>query len=261
MSRATGLALAALVLVPASAGAGTRAGTAGPELALTATPAHVSLVGSGRATIRVTNSGLQAVGVDVGRAGFALDLRGRPRMVRRAGARAATSWVSVRPARFLLPAGATRSVTVSSRLPSRVEPGDHDALVLLTTRPKTRARVAVRMRMGVVVVVRAPGRVVRRLTLRSLRVRRARRGPILELLVVNRGNVSETLPRGRVQVTLRRGPASTRLRAAGRELRPRTTGIVELVYRGRLRGWVTARVEIASRDGGPAVARTFRVKL
>ena len=45
--------LAALVLVPASAGAG----TARPPLALTATPAHVAFTGSGQAAVRVTNQG------------------------------------------------------------------------------------------------------------------------------------------------------------------------------------------------------------
>ncbi len=257
MRRAACLSVAALVLVPASAGAG----TGRPPLALTATPAHVSLAGSGSATIRVTNTGSSPIGVDAGRAGFALDLRGRPKVVRRAGRGAAVAWIRVRPAHFLLPVGASRSLTVSSRLPARVEPGDHDALVLLTTSPRRNAGVAVRMRIGVVVVVRAPGRVVRRLALASLRVRRVRRARILELWVVNRGNVTETLSRDRVRISLRHAAGATRLGADARELRPRTTGVVHVAYRGALRGWVTARAEIASYDGSPVVVRTFRVKL
>ena len=263
MRRPACLAVAALVLVPASVGAGTgtHARSAGPPLALTATPAHVSLVGSGSATIRVTNTGSSPVGVDAGRAGFALDLRGRPMVVRRADNRTAVSWVTVRPARLLLPVGASRSLTVSARLPARVEPGDHDALVLLTTSPRRNAGVVVRMRIGVVVVVRAPGRVVRRLVLDSLAVRRARGARILELWVANRGNVTETLSRGRVRISLRRGGSSTSLTAEARELRPRTTGVVQLAYRGRLRGWVTARVEVRSERGRPVVARMFRLRL
>lgn len=257
MRRATGLMLTALVLVPASAGAG----TSKPPLALTATPAHVSLAGSDSTTIRVTNTGSSPIGVDAGRAGFALDLRGRPKVVRRAGNRTAVSWVTVRPARLLLPVGASRSLTVSARLPARVEPGDHDALVVLTTSPRRNADVAVRMRIGVVVVVRAPGRVVRRLAVRSLRVHRARGTRALELWLVNRGNVTETLPRGSVRISLRRGESSTWLRAEARVLRPRTTGVVQLTYRGRLRGWITARVEVHSERGQLVVRRSFRVKV
>jgi hypothetical protein len=251
------LALAAVVLVPASAGAGTTR----PPLALTATPAHVSLAGSERSTIRVTNAGRVPVVVEVGRAGFSLDRRGRPRVVPRGDVRAAVAWLTIRPGRFELAAGANRWLTVSSRLPARVEPGDHDALVLLTTRPRRTAGVVVRMRIGVVVVVRAPGRVVRRLELGRLQVRRARGARLLELWVFNRGNVTETLERGRVWIALRRGVAQTRLRAEGRQLRPRTGGIVQLPYRGALTGWVTAQARIAAQPGAAAVVRTFRVRL
>src|SRR5581483_4359423 len=104
------------------------------------------------------------------RAGFALSLRGRPRIARARGARSAAPWLKLRPSRFVLPAHTSATVVVSARIPRRAEPGDHDALVLLTTRPRAGARVAVRMRLGVLVVVRAPGRIVRRLELGRLRV-------------------------------------------------------------------------------------------
>ena len=125
MIRAAALLLAAVVLGPASAGAGTPRS----PLALTAAPAHVTLAGAARAEVNVTNSGLSAVVVDVVRAGFSLDLRGRPRVVPGERARAAASWLTVAPRRFVLDPGTTRSLTVTSRLPRRVEPGDHDALV------------------------------------------------------------------------------------------------------------------------------------
>src|SRR5262249_50286501 len=141
-----------------------------------------------------TNFGLHRVVVDVTRAGFALDVRGRPRIVLRGDRRAAVKWLTLRPRTLALQPGQTKTVSVSSTLPARVEPGDHDALVLLVTRPPRRSTVAVRMRMGVVVVVRTPGTVVRRLELHTLRARRATHGSLaLELLVVNRGNVTEVL--------------------------------------------------------------------
>ena len=257
MSRALVLALTALVLVPASAGAGTTR----PPLGLTATPARVALAGSVETAVRVMNPGSTSVVVDVARAGFALDLRGRPRVVARTGGRAAASWLTVRPGRFVLRSGASRSVTIASRLPPRVEPGDHDALVLLTTRPRRSGGVAVRMRLGVVVVVRAPGRVVRRLAVGGLRVRRAPGARVLELLVVNKGNVTETLERGCVRIVLRGRAGSVRLRPEPRDLRPRTGGLVQAAYRGRLRGWVTAHVEVAPPSGARPVRRSFRVKV
>ena len=116
------------------------------------------------------------------------------------------------------------------------------------------------MRVGVVVVVRAPGTVVRRLVLRGLRVRRARGGRILELSVVNHGNVTESFDRGRVWISVRRGDVRTRLRADARMLRPRTAGVVQLPYRGGLRGWVTVRAEIDTGTVG-RIRRTFRVRL
>ncbi len=254
MIRLSGIALASCVLVLVAAGTS----TARPPIALTASPARVALPGSGQAAIQVRNTGSSPVVVDVARAGFRLDLRGRPRIARPGAAR---RWLTIRPRRLALEPGASASLTVAARLPRRAQPGDHDALVLLTTRRRRVGGVAVRMRVGVVVVVRAPGRIVRRLQLRALRVRRAKRGRMLELLVVNRGNVTETLPRSLVKLTLRRrGRAAVRLRPETRTLRPRTRGIVEFRYRGRLRGWVTAQARISA---GPGVVarRTYRIRL
>jgi hypothetical protein len=257
MRRAAGIALAAaVVLAPASVGASTNR----PRLALTATPARVALAGSGQATVHVTNPGTSAVVVDVGRTGFSLDRLGRPRL-QRAGTRTASSWLAVRPRRFMLRAGSSRSLRVTSRLPRRAEPGDHDALVLLTTRRVRGAGVATRMRLGIVVVVRAPGRIVHRLVPRTLRARRAGTTRVLELLVVNRGNVTETLDRTVVRVVLRRGAMRATPRVEARELRPRTNGILRLRYHGRLRGWVTARVHVTAERGRPSTARTFRLRL
>ena len=66
-----------LALVFASADAS----GARPPVALTISPGHLELAGTGRATVRVTNSGRNPVVLDVRRAGFALDLRGRPKIV------------------------------------------------------------------------------------------------------------------------------------------------------------------------------------
>jgi hypothetical protein len=239
MIAAAALAAAAL-LAPASAGAG---GPPRPPASLAVSPPHVALVGRASSTVRVSNPGAQPVVVEVQRAGFGLDLRGRPRIV----GRAASGWLRFRPQRLVLGPGATAPLTVTSALGRRAEPGDHEALVLLTTRVRPAGRVAVRMRLGVVVAVRVPGRVVHRLVARSLRVRRA---GVLELLVANRGNVTE--PLGRVHVVLR----GRRLQPQPRDLLPRTRGIVRFRY-DRLHGPARAVVELPRTE----VRRAFRLVL
>ena len=246
----------ALLLAPASPGAG----AARPPVGLVAAPSRVALAGAAPQTIRVSNTGVEPIVVDVAPAGFALSLRGRPRIV---PGTAAASWLSVRPRRVGLPPGRAMSLTLSATLPPRAAPGDHPMLVVLTTRPRRGADLAIRMRIGIVVVVRVPGTIVHRLELRTLRVRRLGASRLLELSVANRGNVSERLEPGRVRVSfLRRGRVVARLRPPGREMLPRTAGIDELRYRGRLRGVVTAVVEVAPAEhGGAMVRRTFRIRL
>ena len=255
------LAVTACVLAPASAGAGT---VLRPPASLSVSPARVTLLGNTARTIQVTNRGNAAAVVAAAPAGFSLSLRGRPRIVPRGrGARAAASWLTLRPRRLALPPGGTASLSVSASAPPHAEAGDHAALVLLSTRPGPGGRVAVLMRVGVVVDVRVPGTTVRHLELRALHVRRAGRSRVLELVLVNRGNVTETLQRGRVEATLRRRErVLARLLAAPRELLPRTRGLVEIRYGGRLRGPVTAHVEVGpAGPGGSVWRRTFRIRL
>jgi hypothetical protein len=253
-------AVAACVLVPACAGAG----TARPPVSLVASPAHVTLADRARQTIRVTNAGSEAVTVEVTRAGFALDLRGRPRIVpRRPGSGPAAPWLIFRPRRLALAAGGAASLTVLAKLPRPAQPGDHSALVLLTTRPRFRAGLAVRMRIGIVVVARAPGRIVRRLRLVGLSVRRVGHLRLVELTVVNQGNTKETLTSQCLAISLRRdGRRLALLRPVVRDLLPRTRGVVEFRYRGGARGRLIARIEPSGRSPClESLRRTQRISL
>lgn len=256
---ACGSALVLTLLASASADASSGAM---PSLALTASPAHVQLHGAERTTVRVTNPGGHRVVVDVSRAGFELDLRGRPRIVAVTRARrTAAAWLAFRPRTVALAPHASASVVVASRLPAHAEPGDHDALLLLTTRPRREGGVAARMRMGIVVVVRAPGRVVHRLAVGAIHVARAGRMRALELVVANRGNVTESFARSRAVVSLERGGRRiARLGAEPRELRPFTSGVFRFRYRSALSGPATARVELTP-DSGHAIRKTVRVRL
>jgi len=226
--------------------------------ALAASPARLALAGGERETIRVTNSGGGVALVDVAPAGFALDLRGRPRIVRTVSPR-----LAVQPRRLTIAPGAASTVTVSATLPAGARPGDHPALVLFTTRPRRGAGLGVRLRIGIVVIVRAPGAVAHRLAVQQVRVRHGRTGDLLEVSVWNRGNVAERLGPDRVRVVLRRrGRVVARLHAAPRELFPGSRAIETFRYRGRLRGPATALVELARpRSGVQVLRRSYRIRL
>ena len=215
--------------------------------ALSVSPVRIRLTGASSRTITITNAGNAAAAVQARPASFVLDRRGKPTIAREP--RQAAGWLRLRPRRLVLAPGGTAVVTVSSAAPAGARPGDHPALVLLMTQPSRAAGVAIRVRIGVVVYVRVAGRIVHRLELGALSVRER----VLEADVTNLGNVVE---RVRVCVTLSRGGhALARLGPVTRTLLPHSRGIERFRYRGRLRGWVTARV-----DAG-VLRRTFRIRL
>ena len=109
------------------------------------------------------------------------------------------------------------------------------------------------MRLGVRVAVRAPGKVVRRVVVRGLRVRRSGRVRSLDVTVENLGDLIETKV---VDVVLSARGRVDRVHAETREVLPRTRAILTARYAGQLRGRVTARVEV---DG--VARRSFRLRL
>lgn len=223
------------------------AAAAGVAAALSVSPVRIRLTRAASRTITITNAGNASATVDARPAGFVLDRRGKPTIAR--DRQPAAGWLRLQPPRVVLAPGGTAVVTVSSAAPAGALPGDHPALVLFTTLPPRTAGVAIRMRIGVVVLVRVAGRIVHRLELGSLKVRHR----VLELVVANRGNVVE---RARVRIVLlRRGHVLARLGSVGRTLLPHSRGIERLRCSARLRGWVTARVEMG------ALRRTFRIRL
>jgi hypothetical protein len=233
-----GLAPAAFV-AGASAMSTARGGP--PGLAVSAAPAQLTLVGSERSTLEVVNAGPARVVVDVATAGFALDQGGRPRLASRPW-RSAVGWLEVWPRRLVLRPHSSAGVVVRSRVPRNAEPGDHGALVLLTTHAR-RVGITVRTRLGVLTLVRVPGRIVRRLTVRRVQVRARGTLRLLRLWLANPGNVMERLPAGGLTLVLR-GPDGLRavLRGEPCDLLPRTSVQLLLRYRGGLRGRVAATV-------------------
>lgn len=249
---AAGAHAAALVTLAALA----HAGAAAPpphQLGLTAWPARAVVAPGAAQTIHVRNGGGRTLVVDAGVAGFALDLRGAPRVL---PAGAARGWVAVRPGLLRLAPGASATVVARARPPASARPGDHPALVLLRTRPIAATSIGVLVRIGVVVDVRVPGRAIRRLEVKALSVSRKGRRARLVLSVANTGDLTAAF-----------GPATpldlyagrrrvARLRPLERELLPHSSGLVVFDYararHGRLRALLVAR---------GAARRVFAVRL
>ena len=84
---------------------------------------------------------------------------------------------------------------------------------------------------------------------------------VLELVVANRGNVTEAFTRKRAVVTLhRRGRPIARLTGEPRSLRPQTVGVLQFRYRRGLAGPAMARVDVAA-ESGRVIRRTLRIRL
>ena len=221
-----------------------------PPAALTASPARIELVGAGVRTIHVANPGRVGAIVDASPAGFGLDLRGHPRIVVR---RDPAVRISVSPGRVALGPGGAASLVVAAKVGRHARPGDHELLVLLATRRLAGAGVSIRMQVGIVVVVRVPGPMVRRLEVRGIHVRGPRR---LDVVMRNGGNVVERIGSQTLRIVLRRhGRVLATIRPAARELLPGARGLVEARYPRGVGGSVTATVEVAGR------AAVFRLRL
>ncbi|HYY03322.1 MAG TPA: hypothetical protein VE736_05495 [Gaiellaceae bacterium] len=218
-------------------------------VALAVSPARVALVAPASRVLEVRNAGAQRLVVDIA-----------PRSVDKRTA--ANEWLSIRPRHLILGAGSNARLTLRAGLHPRARPGDHQLRMLLIARPLGRSRVAVRVRLGVGIRVRIPGRLRRRLDVRGLRVHRHARARVLLVSVVNQGNVTEQL-RGPLTVTLvRRGRVVSRLRPPGfRELSPGARTVLALPYTGRVRGLVTAIVTVRLSGRLPRLARRYRIRL
>ena len=226
-------------------------------LAVSAWPARMVIAAPGHATIHVSNPAGDAVAVDAAASGYALDLRGRPRITRRG------AWLTVRPSRIRLPAGGTAELDVAVAGPRGATPGDHASLILLTTEPPPGRRVVARLRLGVVVVARVPGLLVRRLALGALHVVRRPHATVADIAVANLGNVDEWVGARRVSIRLRRhGVVVATLWAVPRRLLARSRGLVRVACPRLVRGRVTAVVELTRpRDGLLVLRRTLRLRL
>jgi hypothetical protein len=237
---ASAFALAAIA--PSSADA-----VSAPPVALTVSPARAVLRKPTSRTLELSNLGLDSVAVAVGWKSL-----GQPIGPSR--------WFTIAPRRLVLRSGAHTVLTV--RAGPGASPGDHHLLVFVTGRSVDRNSVAVQLRLGVRLRIRAPGRLVHRIRLTGLRARHSQRRRELLVSVTNRGNVTEQL-RGRLTVTLvTHTRVFSRLRLGRpRELYPGARAVVVLPYSGRARGIVTAIVTVRLGAHVPPLERSYRLLL
>lgn len=250
--------IAAIALTAAALFTGS--GVAPARLALSVSPAHVTLDAGDKATVRVGGTGGRRLVLRATVAGLALDTRGRPRIAR---LRDAGPWLTVRPQTISAGRdGATFVVT--SRRPARARPGDHSAIVLVTaTVARSKTAIAVEMRVGLVVTVRVAGRRIRRVEVIAAHVRRlpGKRDRLVLLTVANRGDVIESIGGAQLEITLlRHGRTVARLRLPRRKLLPRTSAVVKFRWPAHIRQGLVARIAVA-RPGGGTTTRAFRLKL
>jgi hypothetical protein len=215
-------------------------------LALAVSPARTVVRAPASRTVLVSNLSNEPLAVDV--AWKSLGRRNAP-----------SGWLYVGPRHLALRTGARALLTV--RAGPGASPGDHNLLVLVTGRPVQRSRIAVQLRVGVRVRIRAPGRLVHRLALSGLRAHHSRRRRSVLVSITNRGNVTEPL-RGRLSVTLvARGHVFSRLRLLrARDVYPGTRAMIVLPYAGSARGLVTAVVRVRL-GGRRALERRYRLLL
>jgi hypothetical protein len=226
---------------------------------LSVSPAHLALTAGGRATVHVGGISGGRLVLRASVAGLALDARGRPQIV---GGRDAAPWLRVRPRTILAgPAGAT--FVVASRRPSGARPGDHTAIVLLTATNLRRNKIAVAMRVGLVVAVRVSGRSIRRVEVLTARSRPTPRGGkrLIAVTIANRGDRIESIGGRRLSVTLvQHGRTIERFQGARRALLPHTRTVVSFRCRAAIHGVVVARIVVVRPDG-KTVARSFLLRL
>jgi hypothetical protein len=169
-------------------------------------------------------------------------------------------WLHISPAHLALRSGGHGFLTL--RAGPGASPGDHNLLVLVTGRSADPGGVGVRLRLGVRVRIRAPGRLVHRLALTGIATRRSRSMRAVLVSVANRGNVTEQL-RGRVSVTLTtRHRVLSRLRfGRAREVYPGTRATIVLPYAGSARGPVIAVVIVHLGGRARPLQRRYRLLL
>lgn len=161
--------------------------------------------------------------------------------------RSARDWLTVTPATVRVDAGRSVVLRVASRRVRAATPGDHHALVLITSRVARRGggQVGVRAQVGIGVIVRVPGGYHRRVAVSSPYAVATGRTRWVSVRISNLGNINERFNAGQIRLELLRGGRVVgRGVASQRSILPGEAGVIAIPYRGRLRGTLTARITV-----------------
>jgi len=243
--------------------------SAGPVTSLAVDPTQLVLVGATEGSYTVRNPTGKPVSLNASIGNYTITPKGKavvnPKVPPKGSAK---HWLTISPKSFQLKAHASAVLTVRSHPGKHAGPGDHHALVLFTTAPSGKGKVLVRTRIGVTALVRVRGKIKRKLVIGG--VSAARRSHQLRLVLRNRGNINERLPRNSVRVVLKKGHRTLqRLSAPARDMLPRSRSVYGLPYQHGLSGTLTAIVTVRPLNGQAAgalaprlkpVKRTFRVR-
>jgi P pilus assembly chaperone PapD len=228
--------------------------------------------GKAQGMFEVTNPTNRQLVVGVSTADFLLRANGTAVVSPKVpSARSARKWLKVSPATLRLAPGATASLRVTSNAPKKASPGDHHALVQFTTAPTGSGTVRTRTQIGLPVLVRTEGPLLRKLAIASLRVAQAKSGRTLRLVVRNEGNINERLARRAVSVKLtRNGKSIGRLAAPARTILPGERTVYSLPLAKSLAGAATGLVRVRpaaatlAGQGAPhlrPLSKAFRLRL
>ena len=264
------LSFAALCLVLGTVPPAHGASPAGLSLAVH--PTRLVLVGNAEGRFEVRNPTARELVVSASTADFLLRPSGRMVVSKKLQtSRSAKSWLTVSPSTLRLAPHVTETVRVLSHPAGNASPGDHHALVVFTTVPSGSGIVRTRTEIGLPVLVRIAGSVVRKLEIRSLTVEREARRKALRLVLYNRGNINERLLGRSVVVRLRRhGRTVARLVPAGRSILPGERAVFSVPVPERLHGAMTGEVTVrpatADVEGAYAppyasITRKFRISV
>ena len=262
---AIGIAAASVLAAVPSAGA---AG-AGPVTTLAVFPTQLILVGAAEGTYTVRNPTAKPISLSASIGNYTIKPNGKavvnPKVPPKGSAE---HWLAISPKSFQLKPHASAVLNVRSHPGKHAGPGDHHALVLFTTAPSGKGRVLVRTRIGVTALVRVRGKIKRKLVIGG--VSATRRKHQLRLILNNRGNINERLPKQSVRVVLKKGQRTLqRLSAPPRDMLPHSRSVYGLPYRHGLKGTLTATVTVRPQNGKLAgalapplkpIKKTFRVR-
>lgn len=259
--------LIAAALPAAVVGVGTGAEKSPPasgDIAMSVQPSETIVVSGGESkTITLTNTGAVPTKYFMAIGNFDIDPEGSVRInPPLTPSRSAADWLKIDPPEVSLGVGKSAKIRVRATPSRSASAGDHGAIALFVTDVANQGQARFRGRIGVPMIVRVRGPLVRKVAIGRISVSRSGKSRVVRVRVINNGNVSERFTRQRISIQLLRGGRTVaRLTARTRLFLPGTRGDILGRYNGRLRGRVVVRVTLtpaAPPEAGPGIASVTR---